>query len=123
LSEEGDIEKYMLKTSKFNKVVITMKSDNVMHCTNFDVFSIYVSRVNISFLTQWILLIFFVLSSYYSIHSFYPFIYFLPCSGMSQEVNFAFSSIFTLFLYITFNSYCRGIIFGNHLVGNIIHII
>jgi len=43
LSEEGDIEKYMLKTSKFNKVVITMKSDNVMHCTNFDVFTIYFS--------------------------------------------------------------------------------
>src|ERR1700678_994055 len=44
---------------------------------------------------------FFVLSSYYSIHSFYLSRYFLPCSGMSQEVNFAFSDIFTPFTHIT----------------------
>src|SRR5271168_155486 len=108
----------MLKTSKFNKVVITMKSDNVMHCTNFDVFSIYVSISPSSLNGFFYFFLFYLLTI-----QFYSFIYFLPCSGMSQEVNFAFSSIFTLFLYITSNSDCRGIIFGNHLVGNIIHII
>ena len=78
--------------------------------------------LNISFLTQWILLSLFGLSSYYSIHLFYLFRYFLPCAGMSQEVNFAFSDIFTLFLYITSNSYCKSVIFGSNLVGITIHI-
>src|ERR1700678_1959654 len=63
----------------------------------------------------------FVLSSYYSIHLFFPSRYFLPCSGMSQEVNFAFSDIFTLFLCITSNFYCKNLLFCSSLVGITIH--
>ena len=78
--------------------------------------------LNISFLTQWILQNLFVLSSHYSIQSFYLFRFFLPCSGMSQQVNFAFSDISSLFYYITSNSYCKFTIFGTHIVDTITHI-
>ena len=78
--------------------------------------------LNISSLTQWILLNLFVLSSHYSIHSFYLFRFFLPCSGMSQQVNFAFSDISSLFYYITSNSYCKCTIFGTHIVDIITHV-